>query len=143
VNPTVLDTSVLVAGIFWKHEPYQCVQAWVREWLTLAVSEAIFAEYDRVLREVKAEQGFTVDLEPWLESIRHTALWVIPTPLTAPVCRDPKDDVMIEAALAAGARTIIARDADLTVLERPFGIRILTPRQWLATLSRAERQKLL
>jgi hypothetical protein len=37
---------------------------------------------------------------------------------------------------------IIARDADLTVLERPFGIHILTPRQWLATLSRAERRKL-
>ena len=49
---------------------------------------------------------------------------------------------MIEAALAAGARTIIARDADLTVLEKPFGIQILTPRAWLATLSRVERRKL-
>ena len=32
---------------------------------------------------------------------------------------------MIEAALAAGAKTIIARDADLTVLEKPFGIRAI------------------
>jgi predicted nucleic acid-binding protein len=50
--------------------------------------------------------------------------------------------MMIEAALAAGARTIIARDPDLTVLRNPFGIRILTPRQWLATLPRAERRRL-
>jgi predicted nucleic acid-binding protein len=49
---------------------------------------------------------------------------------------------MIAAALAAGAETIIARDTDLTVLERPFGIRILTPRAWLATLSRTGRRKL-
>ena len=142
MTPTVLDTGVVVAGIFWRHDPHQCVQAWVRGLLTMAVSKAIFSEYERVLREVKTEQGFTTDLEPWLESIRNTALWVIPTPLTEPVCRDPKDDIMIEAALAAGARTIIARDADLTVLEKPFGIRILTPRAWLATLSRADRRKL-
>jgi predicted nucleic acid-binding protein len=62
--------------------------------------------------------------------------------LTEPVCRDPKDDIVIEAALAAGVRTIIARDPDLTVLEKPFGIRILTPRQWLATLSRDHRRQL-
>ena len=142
MTPTVLDTGVVVAGIFWRHDPHQCVQAWVRGLLTMAVSKAIFSEYERVLREVKTEQGFTTDLEPWLESIRNTALWVIPTPLTEPVCRDPKDDIMIEAALAAGARTIIARDADLTVLEKPFGIRILTPRAWLATLARADRRKL-
>ena len=109
---------------------------------TLTVSEPIFSEYERVLREVKADQGFTTDLAPWLEAIRTTALWVAPLALTEPVCRDPNDDMMIEAALAAGARTIIARDPDLTVLRNPFGIRILTPRQWLATLPRAERRRL-
>jgi uncharacterized protein len=137
-----MDTGVLVAGVFWRHEPYRCVQAWVRGVLTLAVSEGIFSEYERVLREVKAQEGFTTELEPWLESIRRTALWVVPARLTEPVCRDPNDDLMIEAALAAGARTIIARDADLTVLERPFGIRVLTPRTWLATLSRGDRRRL-
>jgi uncharacterized protein len=142
VNPVVMDTGVLVAGTFWRHEPHRCVQAWVRGLLTLVVSEAIFSEYERVLREVKAEQGFTTDLEPWLDAIRKTAFWVAPAALIEPVCRDPKDDLMIEAALAAGARTIIARDADLTVLEKPFGIRILTPRAWLATLSRVDRRKL-
>jgi putative PIN family toxin of toxin-antitoxin system len=137
-----MDTGVLVAGTFWRHEPCLCLQASVRGLITLVVSEAIFSEYERVLREVKAEQGFTTDLEPWLESIRKTAFWVAPTPLAQPVCRDPKDDMMIEAALTSGAKTIIARDADLTVLEKPFGIRILTPRAWLTTLARADRRKL-
>jgi len=31
---------------------------------------------------------------------------------------------------------------DTGVLEKPFGIQILTPRAWLATLSRADRRKL-
>ena len=56
----------------------------------------------------------------------------------------PLPDAFLQGSscLAAGAKTIIARDADLTVLQKPFGIRILTPRAWLATLSRADRRKL-
>ena len=111
MKAAVLDTGVLVAGIFWRHEPHRCVQAWLHGLFTIAVSEPIFTEYERMLREVKAEQGFTTGLAPWLEAVRTTALWATPDTLMEPVCRDPKDDIMIEAALAAGARTIIARDA--------------------------------
>ena len=140
--PVVVDTGVLVAGIFWRTEPHLCVRAWLRGFIALTVSEPIFVEYERVLREVKSQQGFATDLDPWLDAIRRSGHWVAPFPLTDPVCRDPKDDAMIEAALAAGARTIIARDADPTVLEQPFGIQILTPRRWLATLPRADRRTL-
>ena len=142
MNAVVVDTGVLVTGIYWRREAHQCVRAWLCGLFTLTVSKAIFAEYERVLQEVKAEQNFDTDLEPWLAAIRKSAYWVAPHPLTKPVCRDPNDDMMIEAALAAGASTIIARDPDLTVLERPFGIRIITPRAWLATLSRSERRRL-
>ena len=142
MKPTVLDTGVLVAGIFWRHEPHRCVQAWLHGLFTMAVSEPIFSEYERVLREVKADQGSRPILRPGSRRFVTTALWVTPHTLTDLFCRDPKDDMMIEAALAADARTIIARDPDLTVLRNPFGIRILTPRQWLATLPRAERRRL-
>lgn len=106
------------------------------------VSDEIFAEYERVLREVKKQQGFDAEVEPWLEAVRTSALWVTPVKLSQQVCRDPHDDKLIEAVLAAGARTLIARDTDLTVLEKPFGIEILTPRAWLSRLPRAQRRKL-
>lgn len=110
------------------------------------MSAPIFAEHERVLREVKAEQEFTTefttDLDPWLATIRRRALWVEPEPLGRPVCRDPKDDMFIEAALAAGARLLIARDTDLTDLEKPFGVEIVTPRQFLAKLPRQVRRQL-
>ena len=138
----VLDTGVLVSGIFWRHEPHGCVQAWLHGVLLLVVSQPVMEEYDRVLREVKTAQRFVTDLEPWLTAIRHSALWVTPTPLRASVCRDPKDDKFIEAALAGDAHLLIARDADLTVLEKPFGIEILTPRQFLSRLPRRIRRDL-
>jgi putative PIN family toxin of toxin-antitoxin system len=142
VNLVVMDTGVLVAGIYWRNEAHRCVRAWLHGYLTLVVSDPMFVEYERVLREVKRDQRFSTELEPWLDAIRKSACWVTPYPLAEPVCRDPSDDIMIEAALAAGATTIIARDADLTILEKPFGIQILTPRAWLATLSRIRRRKL-
>ena len=142
MTPAVIDTGVLVSGIYWRHEPHQCVRAWLHGLLALVVSDAIFAEYERVLREVKAEQGFTTDLASWLAAIQKSALWVTPEPLANPVCRDPNDDQFIEAALAGRARLVIARDADLTVLEKPFGVEILTPREFLGRLPRQIRRRL-
>ena len=51
-----LDTGVFVAGVFWRHEPHACVEAWFRGLICPVVSEAIFVEYERVLREVKARE---------------------------------------------------------------------------------------
>lgn len=142
MTPVVIDTSVLVAGVFWGSEPHRVVRVWLRGLIIPAISEEIFHEYSRVLAEVKEKQDFSEDIEPWLETMRSSACWVVPAPLGKAVCRDPNDDMFIEAALAAGARTVIARDPDLTTLEKPFGIAMLTLRAWLATLTRPQRRLL-
>jgi predicted nucleic acid-binding protein len=46
--------------------------------------------------------------------------------------RDADDDPVLACAVASAASAIISRDADLLVLQKPFGIEILTPRQFLA-----------
>lgn len=140
--PAVIDTGVLVAGIYWRHEPHLCVRAWLQGLIVPVLSDSIYSEYDRVLHELKADQGFQTDPDPWLAALRTSALWVTPVSLDERVCRDASDDKFIGAALAAGAKTVIARDRDLTSLERPYGIAILTPRQFLATLPRSIRRKL-
>ncbi|MBI4324259.1 MAG: putative toxin-antitoxin system toxin component, PIN family [Chloroflexi bacterium] len=138
----VIDTGVFVSGVFWRREPHRVLRAWRAGLLTPVVSREIFDEYTRVLEDVKREQGFTTDVSPWLEALKVAAVSVPPTPLGRSVCRDPSDDKFIEAALVAGARTLIARDPDLTVLRKPFGIEILTPRAWLSRLPRARRRLL-
>jgi uncharacterized protein len=138
----VIDTGVFVSGVFWRREPHRVLRAWGCGLLTPVVSREIHDEYERVLHEVKRETGFAADVSPWLEAMKATAVSVTPAVLGRSVCRDPNDDKFIEAALAAGARTLIARDADLTVLRKPFGIEILTPRAWLSRLPRAQRRLL-
>ena len=142
MTPVVMDTGVFVAGVFWRSEPHKCVKAWLLGMVSLVVTDAIYEEYERTLRRVKFDQGFDTDLAPWLTLVREYGVWVTPDTFPTPVCRDPKDDIMIEAALAGQAHTIIARDRDLTTLEKPFGIRVLAPRQWLGSLPRETRRRL-
>jgi len=91
---------------------------------------------------VKQEQKFTTNTGLWVDALRTSALWVEPRVIGKMVCRDFEDEKLIEAALTAGCHTIIARDQDLTVVEKPFGISLCTPREWLDTLSQAQRRKL-
>jgi uncharacterized protein len=50
------------------------------------------------------------------------------------ICRDSKDDMLIEAALAGNAGYIVSGDEDLLVLKRFESVRIVTPRVFLAEL---------
>ena len=143
MNLAVIDTGVLVSGVFWRDEPRLCLKAWLFGIMTPVMTEEILAEYEAVLERVKQEQHLTTDTAFWLNTLRTSALWVTPAPFQDKVCSDPKDNKLIEAAL--GERecySIIARDRDLTVLEKPFGIDICPPRQWLGTLTRSQRKRL-
>ncbi|MBI2947448.1 MAG: putative toxin-antitoxin system toxin component, PIN family [Verrucomicrobia bacterium] len=130
----VLDTGVVVAGIFWKSEPHRCLVAFARRKYSLALTEVVFAEYARVAWRLKRREDLTVNPEPWLNFIRDKARFFLPTPLNRPVCRDRKDDPFIECALGSGAGILVSRDEDLLALERPFGIEIMTPRRFLSRL---------
>lgn len=45
--------------------------------------------------------------------------------------RDPKDDMMLEAAVAGAAEYLVTGDQDLLVLKEFKGTRIVTPREFL------------
>jgi putative PIN family toxin of toxin-antitoxin system len=50
------------------------------------------------------------------------------------ICRDPNDDMLIEAALAGSAQYIVSGDEDLLILKRFETVRVVTPRTFLAAL---------
>ena len=56
--------------------------------------------------------------------------FVEPVALSAPVCRDPDDDVVLATALSGRAEYLVTGDDDLLALENYHGIEILSPRQF-------------
>lgn len=138
----VIDTGVFVAGIYWRNEPHKVLRAVAQGLLQPVLTQPVFEEYVRAAWRLKEREHLVPEPTPWLETLQIAGMWVTPVVLDEPVCRGRQDDKFIEAALGAECRLVVARDRDLTVLAKPFGISILTPRAFLASLSRAERRRL-
>ena len=132
----VLDTACFVSGIYWRTEAHRILQAFADGRFVLAVTPAILHEYARVAVSVREQEGLQIDPQPWLHAVAERAFEFEPAPLRNPVCRDAGDDEFIACALSARAEAIVTRDNDLLVLGKPFGIPILTPRQFLGRLKR-------
>jgi predicted nucleic acid-binding protein len=81
----------------------------------------------RLIRELQPKHNAAARLAWYLDRTRL----VEPAPLGKTRSRDPADDPYLAAALGAKAEAIVTCDKDLLSLQKPFGIAILKPVQFL------------
>lgn len=125
----VLDTNTVVSGLLWPGVPARLIDAAEAGKIELASSTALLAELQGVLSRRKfARQLEKRGLDPASLFEGYAALvgLVTPAPLPQPVSRDPDDDRVLAAALAANADLIVSGDKDLLTLGSFQGIPILT-----------------
>ncbi len=131
----VFDASTVVSGCGWGAESYQCLVAVARRRVRSFATEAILNEWRETIAELEAEgTKFRRDPTPMLEWLLGVSHIVAPAILGKQRSRDPKDDPYLACALAARAAFIIARDTDLLDLGKPFGVEVVTPRDFLNRL---------
>jgi uncharacterized protein len=99
----------------------------------MITSPALLDELGRVLSYPKL-QAVIGDADELIELLALGAVVINPTE-TVTVSRDPDDDRLIEAALAANADVIVTGDQDLLTLGSVDQIKILSPREFLETLT--------
>ena len=75
------------------------------------------------------------DPTPFLAWIERVPLRVEPVPLGKRRSRDVKDDPFLACALASRATLLVTKDKDLLELNKPFGVKIVTPRQFLRRMN--------
>ena len=123
----VLDTNVLVSGIFFGGVPGRILEAWRDGRVTLVVSPAVLDEYHRV-GALLATQYEGVELRPLLALLAVHAEVVQPPALPTPVCDDPDDDKFLACALAGGAPVVVSGDKGLRRVSGWQGIQVMAPR---------------
>ena len=129
----VLDTNVFVSAVFFLGKPFEVLRAWREGLVTLVVSPEILDEYRRVGEEL-ARRYSGVDLAPFLALVEEHGEVVQPTPLPAPVCRDPDDDKFLACAACGRADVVVGGDRDLLELHRFDGVDIVKPADLLNRL---------
>jgi len=126
----VVDTNVLVSGVFFGGMPSRVLEAWRDRKIDVVVSPDILEEYRRVGEHLEAQ--FTdVSLAPFLALLVMNAEIVEPPDLPEKVSRDSDDDKFIACALAGGCQIIISGDKDLLSISGYKGVKVVAPREFL------------
>ncbi|WP_025782607.1 putative toxin-antitoxin system toxin component, PIN family [Candidatus Synechococcus spongiarum] len=108
----------------------------------ILVSGALMEELSRVLGRDRFDRYVTrEERDVFLGSLMRESDLITITE-TVRVCRDPKDDKVLEAAINGKATFIVTGDADLLVLNPFREMEIVTPAQFLqVTAAKAEEGK--
>lgn len=99
------------------------------------VSVPLVLEYESVAkRQAKAAGLSPRDVDIVLDYLCSVAVAKKVFYLWRPILKDPKDDMLLELAVAGGCKYIVTFNAaDFAGSER-FGIQIVTPREFLAMI---------
>lgn len=120
----VLDTNVLVAAFVARGACHDLLEHCLVHH-DVVMSDFLFEEFERVLsRKLRIPAELVNDARRLLQSETR---FVKPAALSAGVCRDPDDDMVLATARAGRCGCVVTGDDDLLVLGAYEGIRILRP----------------
>jgi uncharacterized protein len=131
----VIDTNVTASRyISPRGAPAEVFGLWERQVFELLISEAILAEYERVLQydKIRSRHRMSNDqIRQVIADFRQAATLVAPAETLDVIREDPADNRFLECAVAGGAQYIISGDRHLRDLGDYRGIQILKPRAFL------------
>jgi uncharacterized protein len=135
----VVDTNVFLSGLIVERgNPFNVLEAWRAGRFVLVSSPELFQELERVLSRPEFARRLGAELIAGTIRLVGNRADAAETLGDLPVeVRDPKDEMVLAAALAAGADYIVTGDQDLLILEGDESLghlRIVTPRVFLEEL---------
>lgn len=125
----VLDTNVIVSGLFFSGPPRQIIALALEEEVEVATSAPLNEELERVLRTKFPHVRLTV--QSTIRALTKLAVLTEPKEHVSVITDDPSDNRVLECALAAHADVIVSGDQHLLALRDFRGMPIFTPTAFL------------
>lgn len=124
----VIDTNVLISGVFFGGFPRKILNAVVEQKIIACATTEIINEYEEIVQEmINRKQGHLnkTILSPLVKSMEIIA------PVThIEVCRDCDDNKFLECAKDSHALYIVSGDKDLLVIKEYENIQIVTAKDF-------------
>lgn len=134
----VIDTNTLVSGTLWSGPSARLLDAVEQGRATLVLSAALLAEFGDVVGRTRLASRLALcNVTPTglVARLARQAELVSPAPIPLPSSlRDPKDLIVLAAAVAAHADVIVTGDDDLLSMVSFEGIPIMKARAALEKL---------
>ncbi len=141
----VIDTNVRISAFLTRHSyPAQLVEAFRQTYFEAIVSEPLIHELESVLKRPRLMNKYQFNedaIKEYISLIKEQSIWVS-IPGTLQLCRDPRDNFLLETALFGGAAYLVTRDNDIKrdpeLMERlaAWGIQVVSVQQFLNQLDR-------
>ena len=122
----VLDTNVIVSGIFFGGTPNKILIAWRRGVFKLIASQAILEEYQAVIKLLAKK--YQIDNVNHIVDLITIHAEIIAVPVVKSVCADSDDDKFFACAFAAQVPIIVSGDKHLLDVDNYMGIQVLKPK---------------
>ena len=122
----VVDTNVLISGIFWKGPPFEVLNLWKRKQIVLLVSPEIIDEYYKTATEIALKYKIS-NIDSILNSILSNSEICSSIPLPEQICEDLDDDKFIACALSGHAKFIVTGDKKLLKVSEYEDVKIIRP----------------
>lgn len=129
----VLDTNVLVAGLRSRRGASYRVLRLIEAGRAVPVlSVPLVFEYEEILKRDRGVLGLTIhDLDAVLDDLCALGERQAIHYLWRPVLRDPRDELVLEVAIAGGGVPIVTHNVRHFVESTQFGVPVYTPADWL------------
>lgn len=127
----VLDTNVVMSGIFFGGIPRTILSEWSEGGFELILSVEILQEYERVAEQLDRKyEALDADWKQVLRLIALNATIVNAEPLREQICADPDDDKFLACARSSGVHIVVSGDRQLREVSGWNNIEVLTPREF-------------
>jgi putative PIN family toxin of toxin-antitoxin system len=126
----ILDTNVLQAGLYSSRgASFKILQAIEEGKLKMVLSTTLLFEYEDILKRNQVDLGLSnQEIEKVLDYFcmksEHQKIYF----LWRPYLPDPKDDHLLELAIASGTKLIVTHNTKDFKGVEAFGIRSITPK---------------
>lgn len=129
----VLDTNVLVSAIVFGGKPREILEMVKVKELSGVISPVLVAELEEILsKKIKYPKERVLQVEKKMKNIFR----VVRPVKSIKIVRDDDDNRVLEAAIEGKCDYVVTGDKDLLDLKSYRGVKILTPAEFLAEVSR-------
>ena len=124
----VVDTNVLISGVFFGGFPRKILSSIVNGQITACATSEIINEYEEIVQEMIDRKQGRINRAILIPLIK--TMEIIEPSSHIAICRDPDDDKFLECAKDSHALYIVSGDKDLLVIEKYESIQIVTAKDF-------------